>query len=98
MDTGACHENSISMNLLAVSTILIDLNLFRSINSRNRDYQYVLVCFSSQEQQQEVFKHCVNAEPHHGEKWATVSKNIENWRLKTGEILPLCAKSLEIPT
>ncbi|KAK2165168.1 hypothetical protein LSH36_54g10004 [Paralvinella palmiformis] len=52
----------------------------------------------SEEQQQEVFKHCVNAEPHHGEKWATVSKNIENWRLKTGEILPLCAKSLEIPT
>jgi len=51
-----------------------------------------------QEQQNEVRRHCVNAEPHHGELWCTVSKDIKNWRLKTSEILPLAAQSFPIPT
>ena len=50
-----------------------------------------------QEQQTEVRQHCVNAEPHHGELWCSVSKDINNWRLKTNDILQLAASSLQIP-
>ena len=50
------------------------------------------------DQQQDVKKHCVNAEPHHGEKWCHASKHIENWRSKTDEILDLAAANLDIPT
>jgi len=52
----------------------------------------------SEDQTAEVLKHCVNAEPHHGEHWCAISKNVSNWRLRTGEILPLVAKSVEVPT
>jgi len=45
-----------------------------------------------------VHQHCVNAEPHHGELWCRVSKDINNWRLKTNDILPLAAAALQIPT
>jgi len=51
-----------------------------------------------QAQQTEVHQHCVNAEPHHGELWCRVSKDINNWRLKTNDILPLAAAALQIPT
>ena len=51
-----------------------------------------------QDQQKEVRQHCVNAEPHHGELWCSVSKAIDNWRLKTNDILPLAASALQIPT
>jgi len=51
-----------------------------------------------QEQQTEVRQHCVNAEPHHGELWCSVSKAINNWKLKTGDILTLAANTLQIPT
>jgi len=51
-----------------------------------------------QSQQTEVRDHCVNAEPHHGELWCSVSKAINNWRLKTNDILPLAASTLQIPT
>jgi len=51
-----------------------------------------------QEQQSEVRQHCVNAEPHHGELWCSVSKAINNWRLKTADILPLAASALHVPT
>jgi len=51
-----------------------------------------------QSQQNEVRDHCVNAEPHHGELWCSVSKAINNWRLKTNDILPLAASTLQIPT
>ena len=51
-----------------------------------------------QAQQTEVRQHCVNAEPHHGELWCSVSKDINNWRLKTNDILPLAASALQIPT
>ncbi|XP_076338793.1 pre-mRNA-processing factor 6-like [Tachypleus tridentatus] len=51
----------------------------------------------TEEQQDEVRKGCVNAEPHHGEHWCSVSKNIQNWRKKTLEILVLAANAVPIP-
>ncbi|KAF2977317.1 hypothetical protein EK904_003285, partial [Melospiza melodia maxima] len=41
----------------------------------------------TEEQQEEVRKRCENAEPRHGELWCDVSKDIENWQKKIGEIL-----------
>ena len=51
----------------------------------------------SEEQQEEVKKRCVAAEPHHGEQWCKVSKDICNWRLSTDHILVMVAKDLPIP-
>ncbi|BFZ21230.1 hypothetical protein BsWGS_24269 [Bradybaena similaris] len=48
--------------------------------------------------QTDIKQRCVAAEPHHGEQWCHVSKDIRNWRLKTEELLPLVAKSLPLPT
>ncbi|KAK0053867.1 pre-mRNA-processing factor 6 [Biomphalaria pfeifferi] len=47
--------------------------------------------------QEEVRQRCITAEPHHGESWCRVSKDIKNWRLKTEDLLPLVAKSLPVP-
>lgn len=52
----------------------------------------------SVEQQLDVKQRCIQAEPRHGEEWTKVSKAIENWRLKTEDILIKCANNLEIPT
>ena len=51
----------------------------------------------SEDQCDDVMRHCVNAEPHHGELWCSVSKDIKNWRLKTAEILPLAAEKATPP-
>ena len=51
----------------------------------------------TKEQQEEVKKRCVSAEPHHGENWCNVSKNIANWCLSIDQILILVAKDLPIP-
>lgn len=51
----------------------------------------------SEESQDDVKKRCISAEPHHGENWCRVSKNIKNWRLTTEHILILVAKDLPIP-
>ncbi|XP_059158001.1 pre-mRNA-processing factor 6-like [Physella acuta] len=48
--------------------------------------------------QEDVKQRCVVAEPHHGENWCQVSKDIRNWRLKTEELLPLVSKILPVPT
>lgn len=48
-------------------------------------------------QKEEVEKQCLNVEPHHGELWSKVSKDIKNWRLKTGDILPLVAQIAPVP-
>ena len=45
-----------------------------------------------------MFKKCVSAEPHHGELWCAVSKDIKNWQKHTDKILPLVTKSIPIPT
>lgn len=49
-------------------------------------------------QQEDVLKRCVTAEPHHGENWCKVSKDIINWRKKTEQILKLTAAALSVPT
>lgn len=49
----------------------------------------------TEEQQEEVRKRCENAEPRHGELWCDVSKDIENWQKKIGEILVLVAAKLK---
>lgn len=49
------------------------------------------------EQQNDVKSKCAQAEPRHGEEWCKVSKAVENWRLKSDEILVKCADSLQIP-
>ncbi|XP_006820857.1 pre-mRNA-processing factor 6-like, partial [Saccoglossus kowalevskii] len=46
----------------------------------------------NEEQQEDVRKKCINAEPRHGELWCSVAKDIVNWRKKTEELLPLVAK------
>jgi pre-mRNA-processing factor 6 len=40
-----------------------------------------------QVQQEQVVKHCVNAEPRHGELWQSVSKRPANWRMNTQAVL-----------
>lgn len=51
-----------------------------------------------QEQQNEIVLRCVKAEPRHGEAWCSVSKNVDNWRLRTEEVLKAAAAKLDIPT
>ena len=51
----------------------------------------------TEEQQEDVKKRCVVAEPHHGEHWCKVSKDIANWCLSIDQILILVAKDLPIP-
>uniref|UniRef100_T1JN63 Pre-mRNA-processing factor 6 n=1 Tax=Strigamia maritima TaxID=126957 RepID=T1JN63_STRMM len=56
-------------------------------------YKFELL-HGTEEQQEEVKRRCTSAEPHHGEKWCAVSKDIVNWRLRTEEILVLAANSV----
>ncbi|CAM2102295.1 pre-mRNA-processing factor 6 isoform X1 [Lepidochelys kempii] len=49
----------------------------------------------TEEQQEEVKKRCENAEPRHGELWCEVSKDIENWQKKIGEILVVVAAKIK---
>jgi pre-mRNA-processing factor 6 len=51
-----------------------------------------------QDSQKQVHKRCTAAEPRHGEQWCHVSKDINNWRLKTDELLPLVADYIPLPT
>ncbi|XP_041360586.1 LOW QUALITY PROTEIN: pre-mRNA-processing factor 6-like [Gigantopelta aegis] len=60
-------------------------------------YRFELM-HGDEQSQKLVAKKCVQSEPHHGEFWCNVSKNIENWRLRTEELLPLVARSLPLPT
>eukprot|EP01027_Heterolobosea_sp_BB2_P016193 GEZU01023080.1.p1 GENE.GEZU01023080.1~~GEZU01023080.1.p1 ORF type:complete len:983 (-),score=312.18 GEZU01023080.1:84-3032(-) len=41
----------------------------------------------SEDQQRDVVKRCVEADPHHGELWVSVSKRVENMRIGTEAIL-----------
>jgi pre-mRNA-processing factor 6 len=45
------------------------------------------VQFGTEVQQDQVIKHCLNAEPRHGELWQAVSKDPKNWRLNTQQTL-----------
>lgn len=60
-------------------------------------YYKMEVLFGSKDQQNEVEKRCVAADPHHGEHWCTIAKDITNWRKKTPEILHSVADKLPIP-
>jgi len=51
----------------------------------------------TEEQQKAVLKSCITAEPHHGEIWCMVSKNVKNWRKRTDELLQIVAKILTLP-
>lgn len=53
--------------------------------------------FGTEEEQNQVMKKCVEAEPHHGEKWCAVSKDMKNFRKKTQDLLTMVADTLEIP-
>ncbi|KAI9303749.1 PRP1 splicing factor, N-terminal-domain-containing protein [Cunninghamella echinulata] len=48
-----------------------------------------------EEHQQNVIKRCIQAEPHHGEHWQTVAKDVKNIGKRTEELLILCAASLD---
>lgn len=54
--------------------------------------------FYFQEQQQELKKRCIAAEPRHGELWCSVSKNVANWKLKIGDLLEVVSSNIDIPT
>lgn len=49
----------------------------------------------TEEQREDVVKRCVAAEPHHGEVWQAVAKDMANIGKRTPEILQLCAAKLE---
>lgn len=55
------------------------------------------VLHGNEEQQKDVYDRCVAAEPHHGEEWCKVSKNIVNWRFRTEQVLKAVVKEIPIP-
>ena len=54
--------------------------------------------YGSEVQRRAVRDKCVSAEPRHGERWCSVSKDINNWKKKIDEILELLASELTAPT
>jgi len=48
------------------------------------------------EQQQDVVTKCIQQEPHHGEKWISVSKNPQNAKWKTEQILKAVAQKVNV--
>ncbi|EDQ91448.1 uncharacterized protein MONBRDRAFT_14895 [Monosiga brevicollis MX1] len=52
--------------------------------------------YGTEEQQEEVVKHCLNEEPRHGEVWQRVAKDPRNWRLRGKDLLVLVAKHMDI--
>lgn len=59
-------------------------------------YRFEMI-YGTPEQQEEVLKRCVEAEPKHGELWCKTSKDIKNWCFKTQDVLKVTAKELSIP-
>ena len=59
-------------------------------------YKFELLHGTSDEQA-DVRKRCLQAEPRHGEVWTSISKAPENWRAKTEDILVLVADALAVP-
>ena len=60
-------------------------------------YKFELL-HGNEQQQEDVKTRCKAAEPHHGEYWCKVSKEIVNWCFSTEQILLLVAKNLPVPT
>ncbi|XP_071451634.1 pre-mRNA-processing factor 6 [Hetaerina americana] len=59
-------------------------------------YKFELIN-GTEEAQEEVRRRCISSEPHHGEYWCSVSKNIKNWRMPTQQILAAVARDIPIP-
>jgi len=51
----------------------------------------------TEEQQKAILKRCVDADPHHGEKWIAIAKDPANSRLKAELILKKITANLPIP-
>jgi len=48
------------------------------------------------EKQQDIINRCSEAEPHHGELWISVSKDMNNFRLKTDQVLKAVAQKINV--
>ncbi|XP_076062017.1 pre-mRNA processing factor 6 [Oratosquilla oratoria] len=55
------------------------------------------ILHGTEDQKNEVRTRAVSADPRHGEHWCSTSKDINNWRKKTHEILATVAAKLPIP-
>jgi len=51
----------------------------------------------TEESRAELLQRCLTAEPHHGEYWCKVSKDIKNWRMPIDQILIEAAKIVPLP-
>jgi pre-mRNA-processing factor 6 len=51
----------------------------------------------TEQQQADIKQKCISSEPRHGELWCSIAKDVKNWKLKTGDILELCATQMPIP-
>jgi pre-mRNA-processing factor 6 len=60
-------------------------------------YKFELL-HGTDKQQNDVKQKCIGFEPRHGELWTRTAKDVTNWKLKTGEILELCAKQMPVPS
>lgn len=49
------------------------------------------------EEQNDIRKRCIQAEPRHGEIWTSIAKSPQNWRAKVEEVLALVAEALSVP-
>jgi pre-mRNA-processing factor 6 len=59
-------------------------------------YKFELI-HGTEQQQIDVKQKCISFEPRHGELWTRIAKDVKNWKLKTGDILELCATQTPIP-
>eukprot|EP00824_Muranothrix_gubernata_P008289 TRINITY_DN20644_c0_g1_i1.p1 TRINITY_DN20644_c0_g1~~TRINITY_DN20644_c0_g1_i1.p1 ORF type:complete len:902 (-),score=169.07 TRINITY_DN20644_c0_g1_i1:931-3636(-) len=46
-------------------------------------------------QQREIIRRCVEADPHHGDKWCSISKAVENSRMTTEQVLKQVAVQIQ---
>ncbi|CAD6186897.1 unnamed protein product [Caenorhabditis auriculariae] len=50
------------------------------------------------EDRRKVVDKCVASDPHHGDLWQSIAKNVSNWRAKTEDVLLLAAAKISVPT
>ncbi|UJR30148.1 hypothetical protein I4U23_017688 [Adineta vaga] len=58
-------------------------------------YKFELM-HGTEQQQADVKQKCISFEPRHGELWCRIAKDVRNWKLKTGDILELCAAEMPV--
>jgi pre-mRNA-processing factor 6 len=49
-----------------------------------------------QQQQADVVRRCVEADPRYGEQWTAVAKDVRNWRMTTAEKLQDVVKRISV--